>query len=161
MIATDFYYYSVMDGSLIGSESPLHHPDPEKVSKNLVEKFKFNSVVVLEERCDEKIYDGLDVRHRSLSSSRPPTVDEIQPIVLEILELIRLEEKVWVHCSMGIDRTGCVLGGVLGIEYGDADRAIEEVYGCFPVLRQSGMMCELWEPYARIVQQIHAGRSTS
>lgn len=149
----DFFCYSLLKNKPVGSESPRNHANPSKLVPSLEDRYGIDSVVVLEERCNGSTYRGLDVFHCPLSSNRPPSVFEIQPIVSEILELIQKDKKVWIHCSKGIDRTGCVCGSVLGFEYGDADKAIDEMNGYFPESRQNKMMRDLWEPYAKVIRE--------
>lgn len=156
---SDFFHYSLLDGILIGSESPMNHGKPIEVTGEVISRFSIKTVFVLEERLPGIFDHDVEVRHYPLSSKRPPTFDEVNPLANEVLSQHQRKKSCWIFCNRGCDRTGCVLASSLALFWNDPEKAKKAVYEKLPTVRQSEEMRSLWRPYAEIVREISANQS--
>ncbi len=149
-----FYLYQLDEGRLIGSENPCLYPNPAQIAAEVVRAFQVRAIVSL-------VPDSMDFGtpevthyHHPLPNNGVPTICQVRDVIATITPHLQKGQVVWCHCQQGIDRTGCVLGGILAGKGMPADSIIQQVTARFPVARQSPRLLALWKPYADIIRAL-------
>ncbi len=165
----NWFYYALLNGTLIGSERPenLHAEASGKLdvtrrlAQRLVAEHGVRTVVNLTERAWTYGTEELAVHHLPMSDRY---IDQTAHETLEravgiIGQGISAGRGVWVHCQGGIDRTGCVVGCYLVSTGTDTETAIGAIKDRWPERRKKNPTShELWEPVAERIRAYSATR---
>jgi len=146
----DFYHYSFLNGCLIGSEHPASLGWPKQVVEHFVAARGVRALITLTEEFQSYGVPGLQQHHVPIAGT--PTRQEVEPAVALIREHLSRDERVWVHCQHGIDRTGCVIGCYLASAGQPPERVVTELFERFPERRRHPLYVELWRPYAELIR---------
>lgn len=152
-VLNKFFFYQVGNSQLIGSENPFVYPKSDELLSAMIEHLRISVLVSLAPVAE---CVSLSIIHYQyvLPNDRVPTIDEVRPIISALLAHIRRGEVVWCHCQRGLDRTGCILGGLLTHCGFSAEEATRKLLSQFPHSRQSSKMKDLWKPYAQLIGSI-------
>jgi hypothetical protein len=148
-MSQDFFYYTFLDGRLIGSEHPAATGEPSQVIRRMMAQCRASVLITLTPLFRDYKVAGLLQHHLPLSEipSREQVVDAVKLVRQQLNE----GQVVWVHCQQGIDRTGCVIGAYL-VAAGQAPTSVlAELFQRFPSARRQTRMAELWAPFRELV----------
>lgn len=125
----DFFYYSFLDGMLMGSEDPGNFGYALDVVKELCDNHNIKHMITLTPEHTEFNLPGLSQYHFPMYDI-PSKQDVIQ--LFSIIDgALKNREAVLVHCKQGIDRTGCVIGSYLVQKGHDPNEIIEALLSKF------------------------------
>ena len=97
---------------------------------------------------DEIESQGIDSRWWSVDDFQPPSQDQLLDFVAEVGPRFEAGERVGVHCTYGMGRTGTFLAVWLVVEGYEADTAIAEVRarrpGSIETLAQEDAVRTFW-----------------
>ena len=125
----DFFFYSFLNNKLIGSENPGVFCSPVDKAREFCDLYNVKHLITLTPKYDEFEIDGLSRYHVPMLAI-PPQKD-IERLFCIIDQALSKDEAVWVHCTKGIDRTGCTIGAYLVHKGHDPERVIAELLSNF------------------------------
>jgi len=98
-------------------------------AKELCDLYNIKHLITLTPYYNEFKIDGLARYHVPMLAI--PKTEDIERLFSIIDQALAKDEAVWVHCSKGIDRTGCVIGAYLVHKGHDPEIVIGELLSHF------------------------------
>lgn len=121
----DFFCYTFLNNKLIGSENPSVFGSPLDKAKEFCNHYDIKHMITLTQDYNEFKIDGLSRYHVPMLAI-PPKQDIVRLFSI-IDQALAKDEAIWVHCTKGIDRTGCVIGAYLVHKGHDPENVIKEL----------------------------------
>jgi protein tyrosine/serine phosphatase len=103
-----FFHYSFENKLLVGCETPWKNGEPEKYVSFLKKEYEIKHILTLTTQF---------VPHRSNEITRHhililmiPSREQAEKAILIIEGALAKKQAIAIHCTKGIDRTGCIIG---------------------------------------------------
>ena len=144
----NYYYYKVPEYNLYGGEHLL-----TILNKDINDFLDRHGIKVVLNLAREQyqLKNGIEIKTVYLEGTRFER-SQIDCCIAIISESLRQNKPILVHCSRGIDRTGCIIGSYLCYEGMPFDKVKTFLLSCFPEYRKSEKYLELYEPYFAIIK---------
>jgi protein-tyrosine phosphatase len=139
----DFFYYSFLDGMLIGSEDPSIFGNGRDAAKDLCCRYSIKHMITLTPEFNAFEIKGLTRYHVPMYDI--PSRQDIERLIIIMERALSYNEAVWVHCKQGIDRTGCVIGAYLAYKGLDPEEVIGELLNKFKKRLSHPKLETLWK----------------
>ena len=139
----DFFYYSFLDGMIIGSEDPSVFGNGCDTAKELCCRYSIKHMVTLTPEYEDFEIKGLKRYHIPMYDI--PSRQDMQQLLKIMDNALSRNEAIWVHCKQGIDRTGCVIGAYLAHKGLNPEEVIEELLAKFKKRLSHPRIETLWK----------------
>lgn len=120
-----FFHYSFENKFLVECESLWQKNNPEKCLSQLKQKYKIKHLLTLTIKfipCHDT-----KIEHHHIPIQMIPNQEQADKAILIIANALSKKQPIAVHCTQGIDRTGCIIGCYLVQQGYNPDEIIDQL----------------------------------
>ncbi len=120
-----FFHYSFENNLLIGCETIWQKDNPEMRMSALKQKYRIMHLLTLTTKFI--LYQDKQIKHHHIPIRMIPNKEQADQAIVIIENALSKEHPIAIHCTKGIDRTGCIIGCYLVKQGHNPDEVIDQL----------------------------------
>jgi len=147
-----FFHYSFENGLLVGCETLWEKNDPKECMALLKQQYKIKHLLTLTTQFIS--YHDTEVKRHHIPIQMIPNKEQAEKAILIIENALKNNQDIAIHCTKGIDRTGCIIGCFLVKQGHDPDEIIDQlVYNVSKRLKRNNLR-KILEPSYKLLFEL-------